>query len=142
MKAFRTEVLIDASQERVWSVLTGFDKYPSWNPFIRQVRGHPCLWETLRLTVKLSKFPLVRFDADIDSMVFCRRIGWHAVFLKGFMEAHHWFELYENSGETLLVHSEEFTGVVSGPVLAILSRAFINGYGQMNLALKTESERC
>jgi hypothetical protein len=142
MKAFRTEVSIDASQERVWSILSDFGNYPLWNPFILQVSGRAGLKETLRLTVKLSFFPPVRFSACIDSFVPGERIGWRAVFLNGLLEARHWFELSgPDSGSTRLVHSEEFTGVLSGPLLAVLSRAFKNGYVLMNLALKSASER-
>ncbi|HWQ26779.1 MAG TPA: SRPBCC domain-containing protein [Chlorobaculum sp.] len=142
MKAFRTEVSIHASQEHVWSILSDFGSYPSWNPFILHVNGQVGQKEKLRLTVKLSVFPPVSFNAAIDRLVPGERIGWNAVFLNGLMNARHWFELYRlDSGGTRLVHCEEFTGVLSGPVLAILSGSFNKGYGLMNLALKKESER-
>jgi hypothetical protein len=142
MKAFRTEVSIHASQERVWSILSDFGSYPSWNPFILHVSGRAGQKEKLRLTVRLSVFPPVSFNAAIVSLVPGERIGWHADFLNGLMKAHHWFELSRlDSGGTRLVHCEEFTGVLSGAVLAFLSGSFNKGYGLMNIALKTASER-
>ena len=34
-----TEILIQASSERVWAVLTDFAAYPEWNPFIVSLEG-------------------------------------------------------------------------------------------------------
>lgn len=142
MKTFRTEVSIDASQEHVWSVLTDFGKYPSWNPFIRKIIGHPGPNGELRITVKLPYLPPVAFNARIADLVTGERIGWHAVFLKGLLCARHWFELHKtDSGRTMVIHCEEFTGLFSGTVPAILSGAFGKGYRLMNIALRTESER-
>ena len=36
--AIEAEVLIHASPEATWAVLTDFDSYPEWNPFIRASR--------------------------------------------------------------------------------------------------------
>jgi len=39
MREVRTEIEIVASAPSVWRVLTGFELYPEWNPFIRKVSG-------------------------------------------------------------------------------------------------------
>lgn len=39
MKELQTEIEIDATPARVWQVLTDFDAYPDWNPFIRGISG-------------------------------------------------------------------------------------------------------
>ena len=41
MKELHTEIEIDAAAERVWQVLTDFDAFPEWNPFIRSIEGAP-----------------------------------------------------------------------------------------------------
>ncbi len=38
-KSIKTEIIINASKEKVWQVLTDFDKYPAWNPFIVSIKG-------------------------------------------------------------------------------------------------------
>ena len=40
-KILTTEIQIHASSEKVWSVLTDFEKYPEWNPFIKSITGNP-----------------------------------------------------------------------------------------------------
>ena len=35
----RTEILINAIPYKIWTILTDFDKYPDWNPFIKYVKG-------------------------------------------------------------------------------------------------------
>jgi hypothetical protein len=39
MKELRTEIIINASPEKVWQTLTDLDKYPQWNPFICHAVG-------------------------------------------------------------------------------------------------------
>lgn len=36
MKELFTEIEIKATPESVWQLLTDFEKYPEWNPFIRR----------------------------------------------------------------------------------------------------------
>jgi uncharacterized protein YndB with AHSA1/START domain len=35
----RTEILINAQPNKIWSTLSEFDKYPTWNPFIKYIKG-------------------------------------------------------------------------------------------------------
>ena len=38
-KEIKTEILINATPEKVWTILTNFDNYPNWNPFIKSIKG-------------------------------------------------------------------------------------------------------
>ncbi|MFM2360786.1 MAG: hypothetical protein RLY16_2779, partial [Bacteroidota bacterium] len=38
-KEIKTTIEIHASPARVWEVLTNFDEYPNWNPFIKSLKG-------------------------------------------------------------------------------------------------------
>jgi len=40
MKEIYTEIKINASTSTVWDILTDFDKFPSWNPFMKQISGN------------------------------------------------------------------------------------------------------
>jgi uncharacterized protein YndB with AHSA1/START domain len=39
LKELRTEIEIAASPQRVWKILTEFERYEEWNPFIRKAAG-------------------------------------------------------------------------------------------------------
>lgn len=39
MLELRAEIEIEAPVERIWEVLTDFEEFPEWNPFIRRIRG-------------------------------------------------------------------------------------------------------
>ena len=34
-----TSIKINATAQQVWQVLTDFDAYPNWNPFIKSING-------------------------------------------------------------------------------------------------------
>ena len=38
-KEIKTEILINASPEKVWKVFTDFHNYSKWNPFILSISG-------------------------------------------------------------------------------------------------------
>lgn len=38
-KEIKTEILIHATPAKVWAILTNFEDYPNWNPFIKSIQG-------------------------------------------------------------------------------------------------------
>lgn len=38
-KEIQTEILINTLSEKIWSILTKFENYPAWNPFIKSIEG-------------------------------------------------------------------------------------------------------
>jgi uncharacterized protein YndB with AHSA1/START domain len=41
---------INVSAARVWQVLTDFENYPAWNPFIKKITGKPAKDAKLKFT--------------------------------------------------------------------------------------------
>ncbi|MBN1928788.1 MAG: SRPBCC domain-containing protein [Chlorobiaceae bacterium] len=142
-RTVRTEIVIDAPPERVWQVLCGFDRYGAWNPFIRRIVGTPGLHHVLHVTVRLSRLPATGFKAKTERFMPGETLGWHAVFLRGLFEAHHWFELHplDSGRRTRFVHGETFAGLFAAPILGMLLPLFRQGYDAMNRALKNRAER-
>jgi hypothetical protein len=52
MEENRNEIEIQSTSEKVWEVLTGFDKYPDWNPLLCRVEGKLIVGEKVNLTAK------------------------------------------------------------------------------------------
>jgi hypothetical protein len=51
MKELVTEIDIAATPSRVWKVLTNFEKYSNWNPFMTKVSGRAVEGEKLEVTL-------------------------------------------------------------------------------------------
>jgi hypothetical protein len=58
MHEIESQIEIAATRERVWSILTDFPAYPSWNPFIRSIDGP--VEKGKRLSVTRPKPALLR----------------------------------------------------------------------------------
>ena len=41
MKEIYTEIEINASANIIWRIITDFEGYPHWNPFIKEISGIP-----------------------------------------------------------------------------------------------------
>ncbi len=54
MKELNHEVEIHASAERVWQLLTDFDRFPQWNPFMHRASGEPKTGARLEVTSQAS----------------------------------------------------------------------------------------
>ena len=52
MKENRNEIEIQSTPEKVWEVLTAFDKYPEWNPLLCRVEGKLIVGDKINLTAK------------------------------------------------------------------------------------------
>src|SRR5215218_590968 len=52
MRELQASTDIEASAERVWQVLTDFDSYPDWNPFIRRIVGTPAPGARLEVRIE------------------------------------------------------------------------------------------
>ena len=47
---YRDAVVVEASRERIWALLTEFDGYDEWNPYITRASGNAAEGTTLELT--------------------------------------------------------------------------------------------
>ena len=47
----KTEIVIEASTEKVWSVLMDHNAYSSWNPFITKIEGSPEVGNQLEVSL-------------------------------------------------------------------------------------------
>ena len=43
----KTEIIINATPEKVWKILTNFRAYPNWNPFIKSIEGQVTIGEKI-----------------------------------------------------------------------------------------------
>ncbi|MEO1666309.1 MAG: SRPBCC domain-containing protein [Chloroflexota bacterium] len=67
MKVIETSIVIEASADHVWRLLTDLDRYVNWNPFIVFASGHVAIGEPIRLRMAADMMP-PRFHQRITVM--------------------------------------------------------------------------
>lgn len=137
-----TEIEIEASAERVWSVLTDFVAYPQWNPFIKSVAGEPEQGARLQIAVQPSGGKLMRFAPVVLAAESGHELRWLGHFLfPGVFDGEHCFLIEPlGQGKVLFQQSERFSGVLVRLLRTSLDRDTKRGFEEMNSALKERAE--
>lgn len=137
-KQIRTEIVIKARPEAVWNVLTDFERYPEWNPFITSLKGKPVKGEKLVARIEPPNGSPMTFKPTVlvsDTNKEFRWLG-HLLF-PGLFDGEHIFELYENTdGTTTFVQREEFRGILVPLFAKMLDTKTLAGFELMNRKLK------
>lgn len=143
MKKIKTEIIINAPKAKVWNILTDLEKYPAWNPLIKKSEGQIKLGTQLINTLQLEGQKPQVFKPLITSVKEQESFRWlGSLFFKGLFDGEHYFELEAiNEHKTKLIHGEHFSGILSGLVLSMIEAATLQGFEQMNLALKERAEK-
>lgn len=142
MKRIETRVTINASPEQVWSTLTDFEAYPDWNPFIVKLKGRPVMGTTLEAHLKLgNKAPQV-FKPKVLVAQRGGEFRWRGkLFVRGLFDGEHYFKLRPlKGGQTELIHGEQFSGLLAGPIMRMIHSETVQGFELMNRALRARVE--
>ena len=139
----QTHIDIDAAPERVWAVLTDFTRHPSWNPFIREIRGE--VREGARLYVRLGPpdgKPMT-FKPVVTQAEHGRSFAWRGTLLAAWVfSGEHAFRLEAlGPARTRLHHGEVFGGLLVPFLKRSLNTDTRRGFELMNEALKREAEQ-
>ena len=82
-KRIKTEIIINASKEKIWSTLTDFHNYPDWNPFIVSIAGELQKGKRLKNTLLNGRKKYV-FKPTVLSVVPYQYFDWLGkLFVKG-----------------------------------------------------------
>jgi hypothetical protein len=143
VREIRTEIEIAATAARVWEILTDLKAYPSWNSFLRDMRGEIREGECLSMCAYPPGGRKLSFKPTIVRVVPNRELRWHGrLFVPGLFEGEHIFELLpSDERSTRLVHREEFTGLLVPLLWRSMNSSTRQGFEQMNLALKERAEQ-
>ena len=141
MEKIETDVLIKSPLPDVWAVLTDFESFPDWNPFIRSIKGAKAVGELLEVQIQPPGGKGMTFRPEVLKFELEREFRWKGKLLvKGIFDGEHYFIL-ERVGEieTRLVHGEIFTGFLVGLLSGMLSNTAV-GFQLMNEAIKARCE--
>jgi hypothetical protein len=142
-KQLRSEVEVEAPPDRVWEVVTDFAAYEQWNPFIVRAAGQPVPGSRLELHMRLRGQRTTTFRPEVLEAEPARRLRWLGrVLMPGLFDGEHHFTIDPaGPGRTRLVQQEEFRGLLARPLLALIARPTLDGFQQMNQALKARAEQ-
>ncbi len=141
-KNITTEIIIDASAEKVWAVLTNLSNYKQWNPFLIKSEGEIKANARLKNTIQNGKGtitfkPVVQ---RVEPQVYFDWIG--NLFMPGLFDGHHYFKIQTISeSQVKLIHGENFSGLLSTLILRKIGNDTRMNFVKMNQAVKNESEK-
>ncbi len=141
MKQVFTEIEINATSEKVWQVLTDFESYPEWNPFVRKLAGNVQVGERIKVFLQPPNQKGVTFKARIIKFVPLREFRWYGVlFIPGLLDEEHVFEIHSPEPHRVhFIQREVFKGILAPVILRSIAKNMRAGFELMNQALK---ERC
>lgn len=138
----RTEIVINASKETVWGILTNLSAYESWNPFIIKSKGTVAEGTIIENTLLNGK-KLFVFKPTILSVRPNQYFEWlGSLFFKGIFDGRHYFEIQElGPNQINFIHGERFSGLFSGYILKQIGDDTRTNFVKMNQALKAKAEQ-
>ncbi len=142
-KQIKTEIIINATPGKVWSILTKFEDYPNWNPFIKSIKGEVKIGSKIIVRIEPPQSKGMTFKPKILTYNTNKELSWLGHFLfAGIFDGEHKFELIDNgNGTTTFRQSEKFKGILVPLFKEMLDNNTINGFNEMNEKIKELAER-
>ena len=137
---YRVEVHthLEGPADKAWEMLSDLDRFKNWNPFIIEAGGIVEPGEQLNVSIQLPGRKPQTFRPTVTSVADGRGFEWLGSLLTpGLFDGRHRFELIPSDEGTTLVHSEEFSGVLT-PLLTSILGPTEAGFRAMNEALARE----
>lgn len=142
MKEIYTEIEINASASMVWDILTDFDNFPNWNPFIKEISGNLQEGAQIEAFIKPPNSSGMKFKPKILAYKPEEELRWlGSLRIPKLFDGEHSLIIKRISeNKVLFVQKEKFSGLFV-PFFSGLLKDTESGFEMMNLALKGEAEQ-
>jgi len=142
MKQIITEIEIISSPAKVWGILTDFEKYQDWNPFIKQINGSDKEGGKLEVFIESPGGKVMVFKPTIKKVEKNKKLSWLGrALMPGIFDGEHTFEIIEVRENSLkFVQSENYSGLIVPLIWRSIEENIRNGFSAMNQALKQRAE--
>jgi hypothetical protein len=137
-----SEIAIEATPQRVWEVLTDFETYPEWNPFIPCISGPGTVGSRLDMQMqqpggrRMDLHPTVLAAAPARELRWLGQLG-----VPGLFDGEHGFRIESmGTNRVRFIQDERFSGLLAPLVLHFIGRSTRQGFEAMNVALKARAE--
>ena len=142
-KELYTQIVIQATAEAVWRVLTDFERYPEWNPYISSIEGKFTAGERLEVKFIRGQTKSMTFRPTVQYSEAFREVRWMGhLILPLVLDGEHSFVITPIEGGSIrFVQKEIFTGLLVPLLWRDLDTHTREGFRRMNRALKERVER-
>ena len=142
MKKITTEIEINAPVEKVWAVLTDFNNYPKWNPFIISIDGDIKEGKQFKVILQQPDSKPMTFKPRCLKLEKDKEFRWLGhLFIAGLFDGEHIFELQAlNDGKTRFIQKENFKGLLVPLLWKQLDTKTRAGFELMNEKVKELAE--
>jgi hypothetical protein len=143
MKPRRTEIDISATPEKAWEVLTDFDSFPQWNPFIRQINGSAEIGTKLKIQLQTSGGKSRTYRPTVTKVDPNHELRWFGKsIIPGIFNGERIFTIESlKTNHVRFVHMEIFTGLGVALVGNRLDKDMNESFVKMNRAFKEKVEQ-
>jgi len=142
-KLISSEITIHASPAKVWEILTDFEKYPTWNPFIKYVRGDMAKGNSIQVMIAPPGAKAMSFAPKVLVYDTCKELKWIGkLMVPGLFDGEHRFQIIDNGDGTItFIQSENFRGILVPFFKKMLDNNTLQGFKDMNQKLKELAEK-
>ena len=142
-KEIKTEIHIQSTPEKIWNILTAFEQYPNWNPFIKSIQGPAKVGSKIVARIEPPEAKGMTFKPTVLAFEKNKEFKWIGrLGFPGLFDGEHRFELIDNGdGTTTFIQAERFKGILVRLFRKMLDVNTMNGFRAMNQKLKEEAEK-
>ena len=142
MPTIKTAIDVATSAEIVWRVLTDFNAYPHWNPFLVSVYGPPVPDQRLKIQARYSRGGTSQFSVRVVKAIPATELRWRRRHvLEGIFDREQAFFIIPNGVKGVrFIQREHFSGVLASLIMPFISKKTLKAFSLMNLAMKRTAE--
>jgi len=138
----KSAIDIGTSAEIVWRVLTDFNAYPHWNPFLISVFGPPVPGQRLKIQARYPRGDTVEFTARVVKSIPAAELRWRRRrIIEGIFDREQAFFIVPNGIKGVrFIQREHFSGMLVSLIMPFITDKTHKAFSMMNLALKRTAE--
>jgi hypothetical protein len=141
LKTIETQITVNSTPEKIWNILTDFEDYELWNPFMTKVEGDAKLGSKIRVKIQTVGGKQRTYNPIITKFEINRELRWEGKsFLPGIFDGERIFIIEKSNNKVSFLHKEIFRGLGAKFVGEKLDEDLRESFDKMNNALKTRAE--
>jgi hypothetical protein len=143
MKVISTSIIINTKAEKVWDILSKYDNYPNWNPFIRSIEGEVKVGKTIKVLLTPPDANPMIFKPKVIVYKENSELQWLGhLLIPGLFDGQHIFRFEEVGDNSVkFIQEEVFRGLLVGLFTKMLDNNTKRGFILMNEKLKELCEK-